>query len=354
MSAQMRLVDALNCKKPDRVPFVPAIYEHKAWFIGETPSNVCRDADLFTQAVLAEYEQVRSDGIVIGIDVYNVEAEAAGSRVKYFEAGDSSIPAVDNTGFVLGETDPVSLLKIPNPKTDGRMPVHLETARRVVKEIGRFVPVRGAISGPFSMAANVAGAENLFMQTLLDPQRVREVLHFAAQTAIEYAKAYVEAGCGVIIFDSQASPVLLSPDMYREFVLERTKEIISSVQKMGVRHVPLIIGGDTTPIVEAYVETGGNNILCDFSADNAAFLSACSEKKTAYRRNIDPRNFLKVSPDEVHRTAMQYLEEANGYPGFILGTGVVPYGTPTACLAAARSAAEEFGALQSLARCSPG
>ena len=29
---------------PGHVPFMPAIYGHKAWFIGETPSRVCREA----------------------------------------------------------------------------------------------------------------------------------------------------------------------------------------------------------------------------------------------------------------------------------------------------------------------
>ncbi|MEX2117892.1 MAG: uroporphyrinogen decarboxylase family protein, partial [Bacteroidota bacterium] len=212
-----RLLDALDCRDRGQVPFIPAIYEHKAWFVDETPSSVCRDAGLFTRAMLTEYEQVRPDALVIGIDVYNVEAEAIGSEVTYFNGDDTSIPAIGTQGAVLKEQAPVDSLKIPDPAKSGRMPLNLEVGRRVMKELGDLVPIRGAISGPFSLAANLVGAENLFLMTLTDPQRVHDLLNFAARAAQEFGKAYYEIGCGVIIFDSQSSPDLLSPAMYREF-----------------------------------------------------------------------------------------------------------------------------------------
>lgn len=341
-----RLIDALNCRKPDRVPFVPAIYEHKAWFVGQTPSRVCRDAELFTDAVLAEYEQIRSDALAIGIDVYNVEAEAVGSKVTYFDGDDISIPAVGSDAAVLKEDHPVDSLKIPDPLRDGRMPLNLEVARRVVKELGQTVPIRGAISGPFSLAANLVGAENLFMMTLSSPERVHKLLSFSARVAREFGRAFIETGCGVIIFDSQASPELLAPSMYKEFVVEPTKELIFFLHRRGAQHVPLIIGGNTTKILDLYIETGANNILCDAAADGTRFLTECSRRRIAFRRNIDSMNFLEASPEDVRAEAIRYLREAEGYPGLILGTGVVPYGTPVECLTAARKAAEEFAETQ--------
>ncbi|MEX1139519.1 MAG: uroporphyrinogen decarboxylase family protein [Bacteroidota bacterium] len=339
-----RLPDALDCRNPGRVPFIPAIYEHKAWFVGETPSAICRDAGLFTSAVLAEFELVRPDALVIGIDVYNIEAEACGSEVTYFDGEDTSIPAIGTEGAVLKEQAPVSSLKIPDPKISGRMPLNLEVARRVMKELGREVPIRGAISGPFSLAANLLGAENLFLMTLTNPKRVHEILEYAVQVAGEFGRAFCEVGCGVIIFDSQSSPDILSPAMYKEFILGPTKQLIASFHDLGIRHIPLIIGGNTTTIVELYAETGANNILCDSTADRDVFLSECSKRKIAFRRNISSRDFLIVQPDELRRQALQYIHASHGYPGFIMGTGVVPYGTPVAALAAIRSAVEEVAA----------
>jgi uroporphyrinogen decarboxylase len=343
-----RLQKALECKPSDHVPFIPAVYEHKASFIGETPSRVCRDVDLFTNAVLAEYEQICPDALTIGIDVYNIEAEAVGSIVTYYEGEDTSIPAIASDGAVFHGVDDVASLHMPDPIRDGRMPINLEVANNVLKALGKEVPVRGAVSGPFSMAAHLVGPERLFILTITQPDLVRELLGFSAEVIKKFGEAYINVGCGVAIFDSQASPEILSPAMYREFVLSPTQAIIRHFLHLGLQHVPLIIGGDTTKILALYLGTGANNILCDVRCDAARFLSGCSIAKRAFRRNIDSTQFLTARPEEVYQSALRLLTEAHGYPGFILGTGVVPYGTPTAILAAVRHAIHEFQNIQTV------
>jgi uroporphyrinogen decarboxylase len=334
-----RLQKALEGLPSDRVPFIPAIYEHKAWFVQETPSTVCRDPELLHKAVLAEYECVRPDALVVGLDVYNVEAEAVGSRVTYFEGSDTSVPAISSEGTALKLGMKLSSLRIPNPHTSGRMRINLDVARRLKKILGLEVPIRGALSGPFSLATNLVGAEEFFLMLVDQPELASDILRFSASVITEYGGAYIEEGCGVILFDSQASPELLSPKMYRDFVLPITRGIVRHFQAKGIKHVPLIIGGDTTRMLDEYLATGANNILCDSRADFSRFLHGCSRSRLAVRRNIDSSNFLTARPEELHQVALRYLEEARGYPGFILGTSVVPYGTPIENLLAIRDAA---------------
>ncbi len=69
---------ALSFNRPDRIPFVPAIYEHKARLLGRWPSQVCRSAELLHQACKEEVATYDADMLVVGMDVYNVEAEAMG------------------------------------------------------------------------------------------------------------------------------------------------------------------------------------------------------------------------------------------------------------------------------------
>ncbi len=336
-----RLEQALNCRSSDRFPFLPAIYEHKAWFVGETPSRVCRDVGLFTTAVLAEYERVQPDALTIGLDVYNVEAEAVGCRVTYYGGDDTSIPAVAPEGAVFQGSEDVASLKMPDPHKDGRMPLNLEVARNVTRVLGREVPIRGAVSGPFSMAAHLVGPEHLFMLTVTHPALVKDLIAFSSEVIKRYGRAFIELGCGVVIFDSQASPELLSPQMYRDFVLAPTQSIINHFQQCGLLHVPLIIGGNTTKILDSYLETGGNNILCDARAEVQQFVERCSKARRAFRRNMDSADFLQRTPEELHQRALRTLEESRDYAGFILGTGVVPYGTPLANLVAIREALQE-------------
>src|SRR5262245_21151024 len=94
MTPRERLERVFSCLPADRPPFVPAVYEQKAFLINDTPSRVSRDAELFYRAMMTEYESYQSDALVVGMDVYNVEAEALGSRVTYYEGDDTSIPGI--------------------------------------------------------------------------------------------------------------------------------------------------------------------------------------------------------------------------------------------------------------------
>ncbi|HTY36515.1 MAG TPA: uroporphyrinogen decarboxylase family protein [Bacteroidota bacterium] len=336
-----RLLRTLNGDVPDQVPFLPAIYEHKGWFIGETPSRVARDARLLTTALQAEFEQVGADALIVGVDIYNVEAEAMGCTVTYYEGNDNSVPAIGSNGAIVHTAGDLESLRTPDPYKDGRMPLNLEAARNTVKTLGREVPVRGAVSGPFSLAAHLSGPGNFFLLLMMQTELVKALLAFAAGVIKAYGKALIEQGCGIVMFDSHASPDLLPPDMYRDLVLPHTREIIEYFQTLGVQHVPLIIGGNTTKMLDSYLDTGANNLLCDVKADPQRFVEACSKTRRAFRRNIDLSDAGTTTPDEAHRRALRDLEASGGYPGFILGTAVLPYGTPLSHLLAMKEAIRE-------------
>ena len=93
-ATRAEIENTLRCGPPRAVPlFLPAIYEHKAWFIQSTPSAFSRDGDLLTRALLAEYEAIGPDALAIGVDVYNLEAESVGCTVSFYEGDDTSIQA---------------------------------------------------------------------------------------------------------------------------------------------------------------------------------------------------------------------------------------------------------------------
>ena len=53
---------------------------------------------------------------------------------------------------------------------------------------------------------------------------------------------------------------------------------------------------------------------------------------------MSPQFVASATPDEVFETAQQVVAEGADLPGFIVGTAVVPYGTPTENLLAVRKA----------------
>jgi uroporphyrinogen decarboxylase len=333
-----RFLRALSLEPCDRVPFVPAVYEHKAWFIGRTPSEVCRDGSLLLESVLAEYEALRADAIVVGIDVYNVEAEACGCAVTYFNPPDTSIPSLaPGSELITGDQFPARLV-VPDPAVAGRMPLMLGATERARRTIGTDVEVMGALSAPFSLAASLMGAANLFMAMAAEPATAQRAIAFATDVVIAYGLAYAKQGLHVALFDSQASPGLISPRSYREFVLGPTRRVVEDLKRAGMNYVPLVIGGNTDPIVDSYLETGANYILCDGGGSVETFLPACRKARRAFRRNIPAEFLLSASSSEIDGRVRGEIAAAAGFEGFILGTGIVPYGIPTERLLAVRPA----------------
>lgn len=321
------------------IPFLPAVYEHKAWFIGRTPSEAAQDADLLTQAALAEHAALEPDALTIGLDVYNIEAEACGIEVVYPK--DTGVPAVKQTAPRIQSAQDVADLHVPDPAKDGRMPLFVETVRRVRAELGPELWLRGAVSGPFSLAAQLLGHEQAFLAPMLDPDLLTRTLDFAEQVVRAYGLAFIEAGAGVVLFDSLASPDLLPPQAYAEHVQPATARLIAAFQQAGCRRVPLIIGGDTTPIIDALIATGSDNLLCDFSANWTVWQAKCAAAGRAVRRNLSAGLIQAGPPEAIETAAREAIAAATGFSGFILGTAVVPYATPTEHLLAVRRACRE-------------
>ena len=322
MTPRQRIEKLLEGKAIDRTPFCPAVYEHKAALIGVKPSDLCRDADLFERAIIREVEVYEPDMLVVGCDVYNVEAEAAGCRVSYPDSND--VPAVTERAARIG--DDLSELHVPDPDRAGRMPLHLEVGRRIQKRFGAEMLVRGALSAPFSIACELVGPEPLLMAMLDRPDWVSRFLSYTSEITIAYGRAFIERGLGVILFDSHASPPMTSPGLYKSIILPPTAGIIRYFRsELGVPLVPYIMGGDTTSLLKELVDTGTNNLLCDHRADLGAFVERLKQEPLLLRANIDPV-FLTSQPlGAIREKARDMLAIGRRHPRFLMGTGILPY-----------------------------
>lgn len=324
---------------PDRPPFVPAIYEHKAALVGRTPSELCRDPGLLEEALARELEIYDPDVLTVGLDVYNVEAEALGCRVRYFDAA-NDVPAVEAP--LVASSRELTRLALPDPERDGRMPLFLGVARDLSRRIGADIVIRGAVTGPFSLASALAGTESLLLATVDDPGFVRALVEFCGRVAVAYGRAFLEAGAGVVLFDSKASPGAASPRVFREFVLPVYRDLVMpQLAAAGARFLPLIIGGDTTPILEDLLRTGATQLLCDAGADLETFKKRCREERRPFRVSVDARLVHRGTPDEIRGEARRLLKATRGQPGLLFGCGVVAYDTPVENVLALRAALDE-------------
>lgn len=319
-----RINNYFNFKEVDRIPIVPAVYEHKAFLIGERPSEVAKDPEKLFRAAIKEYEIYEPDFITIGIDVYNVEAESIGAEVKYFN--DNSIPAVSKP--IINDIDDIEFLKIPDPLRDGRMPVMLKASKKVFKEIGDIVYIRGAVSGPFSLASEIYGFEKILFAVITEPDEIKVLLDFSCKVIKKFANAFVDNGLGVVVFDSRCAPPNISPKLYSNLVAPFHRELMSFLSEIGLKIRPLIIGGDTTFLAEPLSRIDSNLVLSDFNSDFNVFVYNLNKNDVFVRRNINPMTIYYGNDEQIIKETESILELNKNFKNLILGTGIIPYDTP--------------------------
>jgi hypothetical protein len=148
--------------------FAPAVYEHCARLIDRRPWEVSRDPDLLFEGQAEAYRRYRHAPVVVGVDIYNLEAEAYGARVD--EPDGNGIPAIVDHPFAAS----ADLLALPplNPVRDGRLPMVLAVGERL-RDAMPEADVRIPVAGPFSVASNLVGLNALLCDVLTDPGLVR-------------------------------------------------------------------------------------------------------------------------------------------------------------------------------------
>jgi uroporphyrinogen decarboxylase len=302
-----------------QIGWEPAVYEHKAALIGAGVAEVSRSAGLLVRAMEAEYEAYRSDALVVGVDLYNIEAEACGLEVR--DLGREACPdtlAPESGGW-----------RMPEVGRDGRFAMMLEAGVAARRSLGRHTTVRMGASGPASLASRLLGLEELVIGLAGNEPEATGALDFAERVCRLWCAAIRAAGLEVVLFDSVASPPIMSPDMYRTHIVGRHAGLMRLLAETGQAERPLIQGGDTTPILPDLLATGCTQVICDFPVEAARFAAAMVDRAAGgigVRRNVAPATLLG-EPERIRDAAGMIRADLARFERPTLGTGVLPYRT---------------------------
>ncbi|MBN1674395.1 MAG: hypothetical protein JXR37_25330 [Kiritimatiellae bacterium] len=312
--------------------FAPSVYEHAARIVGRAPWAVSRSAELLFEAHAAAFRLYGHAPVVVGIDIYNLEAEAYGAVVE--EPAGNGIPAI---------SQPIcsSVADVPNlghfdPTRDGRIPMAIETARRLA---GRFpdADVRVPVSGPFSIASNLLGFETLLCEALTEPHATRGALDHLVTGQLAFCAEIVRRGLDIAFFESAAAPPLISPQVFRAVELPPLQTMIREAATVVGHAVPCIIGGDTTPILDAILATGTGYVICPAETDQAAFMrKMAAHPDVMVRINTRPEVLVSGNAAAVRAELDRLLALAMCREKVCVGTGALPYETDPAVVLQAR------------------
>ena len=328
MTCKARMDAVLRGQPLDRYPFVPSIYEHGARVIGRPPGEVCLSAELMAEAALKSWETYRHDLVTVGVDIYNVEAEAFGCPVAV--GAENGIPGITGHPLEGQEELDASVLAIPEPGASNRLQLLADASRRVAEELAGKVWVYGCMGGPFSQAVELRGFENLIVDTMLAPERVHGLLEKTTELSLQQAARLAEAGCSVNIFESWAPLPLIPPDIFGTYVVPYNKRIIAMVrEQFEVPPPAVIMGGNTALLMDHFIECGTSLVVADYNADFDFMRRKTEGTGMIVRGCVDPKQIERGEWDAVAEAARKLATKAEGMPNFVWGCGAVSYGTTT-------------------------
>jgi len=315
MSSYERIMTALERKKPDRIPVYPLIRDWAIRQAGFTVSEVIEDV---SKLVYTQFYCLNKFGFdtVRDLSAIHAESEAMGCTLDIKEDGSPAI--IDHA--VKNYDDDLQKLRIPNPWTDGRLPLILEGIKRLKKMCDKKVPVIAYIQAPFRHATMLRGFEDLMRDLYKRPDKAKELLEITTLSQIYYGIACVHAGADIVqISDPSSSGDAVSPKVWEEFGLPYTKRVVDAIKKMGVK-VTMHICGDTNDRLESLALTGVDGLSLDHKVD-FVYAKKVLQGKVCLIGNLNPTDTLVFkNADEVYKEARDLIS-AIGPSHFILSSG---------------------------------
>ncbi|MCE9613899.1 MAG: uroporphyrinogen decarboxylase family protein [Lentisphaerae bacterium] len=319
MTGLERCLTVLRGGIPDRVPVVPQTFLFSLETARVRVADVVRNPGGMADALALSQATFGYDGCVIDFDDATM-AEALGAKV-HFRDNDPAV--VDEDQPVLKDLRDVESLRLPDPWTDGRLPIWLETTQRLVDKIGDHVFIMGrADQGPFSIACLLRGAQP-FMMDLMDEDNaelIHRLLDFCRQAVARFALAQKAAGAhATSIGDAFAGPNLISPDLYRRFALDPERQLAAEVQSAGIP-LSIHICGNTNRIIGDMGTTGARILEVDWMLDMAAARAAVPPA-TVLMGNVNPSDPLVLGTPATVEAAARRAMDGTGGRGLILSSG---------------------------------
>lgn len=311
------LIDAIQDKETERLPWVPFVGCHGGALIAEDAERYLKSGELMTKGTLKAIEEYEPDGIPVNFDL-SIEAEALGCELQWSK---ENPPAVSS--HIL---DDKALNELPQiDANSGRISEVVKVLQAVKKE-NLDVALYALVTGPFTLALHLKGT-NIFMDMYDKPDEVKNLIRYCNDICKSVADIYIENGCDVVsLVDPMTSQI--GPDAFRQFITLSAKGFFDHVRSQKTLS-SFFVCGDAQKNVEAMCETGPDNISVDENIPLDYVRDICQKFDISFGGNLKLTVVLLMgSEDDVRRHTIECMDTA-GNKGFILAPGCdLPYKVP--------------------------
>ena len=344
MTSGERIAALFNYQKPDRVPIcgmgslfscrnagypIADVYnEPERSFDAQVWTNDMYGWDFmdFTHTVLGSWD--------FGAEVGLPESEYEGALVV--------------TSYAVTTEEDVQNLRLPDPRSAGRIPHALEFAK--LQEKNNLL-IYFFSRSPFCTAADICGLHQLSRWMLKKPDLCHKLVRAAMDHIFHVLDYWVDTFGTSNILVGMSSPTesnqVISPSQFKDFALPYHLEYHDRLQSIGIKRFYFHICGDQRLNLPQIAELSPWNHPGILSFGHEVDLHDAAEyfPRDIIFGNIEPAVFQEGTPQEVYDLCRIAIEKGKKAPGgFMLapGCGMPVAATPVNVFAMTR-AVNDFG-----------
>jgi uroporphyrinogen decarboxylase len=317
MRAVERIRRTVRFEPCDRVPVIAQLFGHAALVCGRSLDAYVSSGAVAAECQLAALAHYRHDAVFAVLDL-TLEAEAIGAGLQ---RRPGLYPAVLRPP--LGPDADFRRLRVPDPRSDGRLPAVLELAGRLRARCGDDALVVGLAQGPMTLAVQFLGMEGALSLAADDPDRFGQLLDFGAAVARAFGEAQLAAGAHlVLVFEPAGCPEVVPAGFFRELIGPRLASLFAAFREAGALGNWLHIAGRSGAILSRYAALGADIGSFDYCVEPDPLVAALAgEARLALAGNVRPLAFVTDGEAEIEAAATALLERFDRRGGLVLSSG---------------------------------
>jgi uroporphyrinogen decarboxylase len=340
MTSRERVSTAISHREPDRVPLVIASREIAIRHSGLTFADIWADGNKYVEAQAKLINDLKIDA---AFDIWctPVVDEAMGAEMELPTDDAPWIPRP-----LLKEKSDIKQLKTKiDPEKDGRMPFLLNVVRGLRRKLGKDVPISSWVSPPFRTACMLRGSSQLYLDILLDPTFVKELLETVIGPCTAYGKALTDAGADIICTSNPvANNDCIKYAHYKEFSHPYTKRMFGEIKAHRDVKIMFHTCGNWNDRFDLVTDENVDILHVD-KVDLAELKKTWGSKITIMGNVRSVDTLLQGTPEKVEEEAISCIAKAAQGGGYFLSADcTVPIGTPLQNLKALSRVATTQGA----------
>ncbi|NJD04284.1 MAG: uroporphyrinogen decarboxylase [Ruminiclostridium sp.] len=319
MDSIERVMNRIEGKPVDRAPNLNIIMQFAAKYIGIPYGKYCTDYRYLVEGNVKCCREFGIDMVSAISDPFR-ETQGFGANVTI---NHDDVPSCKD--FLIKNYSDIRKLNIADSLKSERMLDRIKAIELYKRTVVNEFPILGWIEGPISEACDLRGVNEIMFDLSDEPDFAKELMEICVENATMFGREQVKAGAQFIgVGDAVAS--LVSPDIYKSFIMPLEKKLFDEIHFMGAK-VKLHICGNTTQLLELLPLTGADIIDIDWMVDFKKAVKIFNGKVSACG-NFDPvKVLLQGSKDDVRNSVMECIEAGDNHT-FISAGCEVPKFTP--------------------------